>query len=105
PLAFLELFRGNSSMNDSHWIDQDFDKLLDQAAWTNESKERNALLAKAEDILLSSGEVIPISHPVTCAVIDLNSVGGWISNAMDIHPFKSIYFKKVEETFKNVVMR
>ncbi|MBR5966530.1 MAG: peptide ABC transporter substrate-binding protein [Treponema sp.] len=105
PLAFLELFRGNSSMNDSHWIDQDFDKLLDQAAWTNESKERNALLAKAEDILLSSGEVIPISHPVTCAVIDLNSVGGWVSNAMDIHPFKSIYFKKVEETFKNVVMR
>lgn len=103
PLAFLELFRGNSSMNDSHWRDESFDKLLDQAAWTNESKERNALLSKAEDILLSSGEVIPISHPVTCAVIDLNSIGGWVSNAMDIHPLKSLYFKKVEETFKNVV--
>lgn len=105
PLAFLELFRGNSSMNDSHWKDEKFDKLLDEAAWTNESKERNALLAKAEDILLSSGEIIPISHPVTCAVIDLKQIGGWVTNAMDIHPFKSLYFKKVEETFKNVVMR
>ena len=105
PLAFLELFRGNSSMNDSHWKDEKFDKLLDEAAWTNESKERNALLAKAEDILLSSGEIIPISHPVTCAVIDLKQIGGWVTNAMDIHPFKSLYFRKVEETFKNVVMR
>jgi len=105
PLAFLELFRGNSSMNDSHWKDENFDKLLDEAAWTNESKERNALLSKAEDILLSSGEVIPISHPVTCAVIDLNLVGGWVSNAMDIHPFKNLYFKKVEDSFKNVVMK
>lgn len=105
PLAFLELFRGNSSMNDSHWTDELFDELLDQAAFTNESKERNSLLAKAEDILLSSGEVIPISHPVTCAVIDLNSVGGWISNAMDIHPFKNLYFKKSDIKFKNVVMK
>ena len=105
PLAFLELFRGNSSMNDSQWKDEDFDRLLDQAAFTNESNERNSLLSKAEDILLSSGEIIPISHPVTCAIIDLNVVGGWVSNAMDIHPFKSLYFRKVEGTFKNVVMR
>ncbi len=105
PLAFLELFRGNSSMNDSHWRNEEFDQLLDQAAWTTESKERSSLLAKAEDILLSSGEVIPISHPVTCSVIDLNSVGGWISNAMDIHPFKNLYFKKSEENFKNIVLK
>ena len=92
-------------MNDSQWKDEDFDRLLDQAAFTNESNERNSLLSKAEDILLSSGEIIPISHPVTCAIIDLNVVGGWVSNAMDIHPFKSLYFRKVEGTFKNVVMR
>ena len=105
PLAFLELFRGNSSMNDSGWKNDEFDSLLDQATFTNDSKEHNSLLAKAEDILLASGEVIPISHPVTCNIIDLNSVGGWISNAMDIHPFKSIYFKKSERKLKNVVIK
>ena len=105
PLAFLELFKGNSSMNDSHWINQDFDRLLEQASFTTDSKERNALLAKAEDILLASGEVIPISHPVTCNVIDLNVVGGWISNAMDIHPFKALYFKKSERKMKNIAIR
>ena len=102
PLAFLELFRGNSSMNDSHWKNDEFDSLLDQASFTNDSKEHNNLLAKAEDILLASGEVIPISHPVTCSVIDLNTVGGWIANAMDIHPFKALYFKKSERKMKNI---
>ena len=105
PLAFLELFKGNSSMNDSHWKNDDFDRLLDQASFTNDSKERNALLAKAEDILLASGEVIPISHPVTCNIIDLNVVGGWISNAMDIHPFKALYFKKSEKKIKNIAQK
>lgn len=102
PLAFLELFKGNSSMNDSRWKDETFDALLDQASYTTDSKERNSLLAKAEDILLASGEVIPISHPVTCNIIDLNSVGGWVANAMDIHPFKALHFKKSQRKFKNV---
>lgn len=105
PLAFLELFRGDSSMNDSKWHDDEFDALLDKAAFTNDSREHNAFLSRAEDILLSSGEVIPISHPVTCSIIDLQTVGGWIANAMDIHPFKNLYFKKVEYEFKNVVLR
>ncbi|MCH5283615.1 MAG: peptide ABC transporter substrate-binding protein [Treponema sp.] len=105
PLAFLELFRGDSSMNDSKWRNSEFDSLLDKAAFTNDSREHNALLSKAEDILLSSGEVIPISHPVTCNIIDLKLVGGWITNAMDIHPFKNLYFKKVEYEFKNVVRK
>ena len=105
PLAFLELFRGNSSMNDSHWKNDEFDALLDQAAFTNDSKERNLLLAKAEDILLASGEVVPISHPVTCNIIDLDSVGGWVSNAMDIHPFKALYFKKSQAKYKNVAKK
>lgn len=104
PLAFLELFRGDSSMNDSKWKNEEFDALLDKAAFTNDIKEHNTLLAKAEDILLSSGEVIPISHPVTCNIIDLRVIGGWISNSMDIHPFKNLYFKKYEEEFNNIVL-
>ena len=102
PLAFLELFRGNSSMNDSHWKNDDFDRLLDEASFLTDAKERNPLLSKAEDILLSSGEVIPISHPVTCNIIDLNGIGGWVSNAMDIHPFKALYFKKNQAKLKNI---
>ena len=92
-------------MNDSNWINEDFDRLLEQASFTTDSKERNSLLAKAEDILLASGEVIPISHPVTCNIIDLNVVGGWVANAMDIHPFKALYFKKSEKKIKNIAQK
>ena len=55
--------------------------------------------------MLASGEVVPISHPVTCNIIDLDSVGGWVSNAMDIHPFKALYFKKSQAKYKNVAKK
>ena len=95
PLTFLELFRGDSTMNDSGWKNADFDALLDQAALVSD-KERPELLAQAEEILLDSGMVIPIYHPITLNAVDLNEVGGWSPNAFDIHPLKYIY-KKFEQ--------
>lgn len=92
PLAFLELFRGNSSLNESGWKNDDFDALLDEAAVVPAS-ERLSVLAKAENILLDEGMVIPILHPVCFNLIDLKDVGGWITNAFDVHPLKYIYKK------------
>ena len=94
PLAFLELFRSGSTLNDSGWKNDDFDALLDQAATVSE-KDRPELLGKAEEILLDSGMVIPLYHPVCFNLIDTNEVGGWSCNAFDVHPLKYLY-KKVE---------
>ena len=47
PLAFLELFRGGSTMNDSGWKNKDFDQLLMQAAVAAGEQERLNLLGQA----------------------------------------------------------
>lgn len=102
PLAFLELFRGNSSLNESGWKNADFDALLDEAAVVS-SDERLEILAKAENILLDEGMVIPILHPVCFNLIDLKDVGGWIANAFDVHPLKYIFKKPIQkDNFKNL---
>lgn len=95
PLAFLELFRADSTLNDSGWSNKEYDDLLDQAAVVSDT-ERLKLLGQAEVLLLDSGMVLPIYHPVTVNVIDSSEVGGWSTNAFDVHPLKYLY-KKLEE--------
>ncbi len=104
PLAFLELFRSESSLNDSGWSNLDFDALLDGAAICSE-EERIKLLAQAENLLLDNYVVIPIQHPVSFNVIDLTEVGGWYANAFDIHPMKYLYKRSVSSKLPNIVLR
>jgi len=103
PLAFLELFRGKSTLNVTGWKNTEFDDLLDKAAIAKDS-ERYELLAQAEEILLDSGMVYPIYHPVSFNIIDSEAVGGWSSNAFDIHPLKYLYKKPVSNKIPNVVL-
>ena len=102
PLAFLELFRGDSTLNDSLWKNADFDRLLNEAAEAGE-EERYKLLGQAETILLDNCMVIPVHHPIITNVIDKNVCGGWTENAFDIHPLKYLYKKPGTTTVPNVV--
>ena len=104
PLAFLELFRGDSTLNDSGWKNDEFDRLLNEAAEATE-EERYRLLGEAERILLDSCMVIPVHHPVITNVIDKSTAGGWTENAFDIHPLKYLYKKPGTTTVPNVVMK
>lgn len=104
PLTFLELFSSKSSMNDSGWQNDEYDRLL-KAAAVGSITERYKLLAQAENILLDEGMVIPISYPITLNIIDLKEVGGWIPNAFDTHQFKYIYRKRENKKMPNLVMR
>lgn len=103
-LSFLELFRGDASFNASHWKNSEFDNLLLEASnFTDEN--RSKLLAKAEQLLLDSGMILPISHPVSYNIIDLKKIGGWHPNAFDIHPFKFLYKKNFSESLPNIVKK
>ena len=104
PLAFLELFRGGSTMNDSGWKNAEYDRLLEAAAITDEA-ERYNLLAKAENMLLDEGMVLPLYRAVTSSVIDLTEVGGWFANAFDVHPLKYLYKKRPKFNSENIVKR
>ena len=103
PFAFLELFRSDSTLNESQWHNREYDKLLQEAAFATGEK-RLEFLSAAEDVLLSDGMIIPISHPVTLNIINLNQVKGWHLNALDIHPFKYLHLEKVVPLIPNLVL-
>ncbi len=96
PLAFLELFRSGSSLRETHWTDEKFDDLLEEATTIEDQDERYEKLAEAEQYLLDAGILLPLSHPVSFNVVDTSVLGGWYPNALDIHPFKNMYFMEAE---------
>ncbi|MGN0729845.1 peptide ABC transporter substrate-binding protein [Treponema sp.] len=94
PLAFLELFRGDSSLNVSGFKNQEFDSLLKEASKIDSISERYKLMAAAEQILLNESVVIPVSHPVSAHIVNTDEIGGWKVNGLDIHPLKYLYITK-----------
>lgn len=92
PIAFLSLFQKNSGMNNSRWFDDSFEALIEKAGAEKDVETRYELFADAEQILLDSAVIMPLSHIPSLNIIDLKEVGGWFTNAIDIHPFKFIRF-------------
>ncbi len=104
PLAFLELFRSGSTMNDSGWSNEHFDALLEEAASASD-EERLKLLGQAENLLLDEAMVLPLYRSVSSNIVDMNEVGGWYVNAFDLHPLKFLYKKQPKFNLENIVMR
>lgn len=102
PMAFLELFRGDSTLNVTGWKNEEFDALLSQSAYAT-GIERSKLLSAAEQVLIDDAEIIPISHMVSLNVIDTNSVGGWVSNALNVHQFKFMFKRKNTKKLEGVI--
>lgn len=105
PIAFLELFREDSTLNQTKWKNEKYNELLKKSAETKDIIEQYKILAEAEQTLLDDGVVMPISHSISLHAIDLNSIGGWFTNALDIHPYKYLYFKETKNQIPNVVMK
>ena len=92
PLAFLELFRPLSSLNDSGWNNPGYEKLITDASSRSAVKHRYGKLAEAEQLLLSEAVIIPVEHSPSVNVIEADGFAGWYDNPLDIHPFKFIRF-------------
>ena len=92
PMAFLGLFASDSSYNIANFNDEEFDALLRQAAGSADELSRKALLLQAEQVLLDSGAVIPMSTAFATNFVRKDMVTGWTANPLDIHPFKAISF-------------
>ena len=103
PLAFLELFRGGSSLNVANYASDEYDSLLKDASLTKDSSERYKILSKAEQLLLDDSMIIPVSHPVSLNFINLDKIGGWTPNALDLHPLKHLYIKRKNVVPRNVI--
>lgn len=104
PLAFLSLFQSDSTLNESGFNNLEFDNLIKNAAKSDNSL-RPSLLAQAETILLDSGIIIPVFHPISFNVIDTTEIGGWAANEFDLHPLKYLYKKEKKLNIQNLVKK
>jgi oligopeptide transport system substrate-binding protein len=77
-------------INDSGYRDDEFDTLVEESNGLS-GTERFEQLGRAEEYLLQSAVVMPVSHSPSFNIIDLEVVGGWYPNPLDIHPFKYFY--------------
>lgn len=92
PLTFLEMFRPDSSLNDSGWSNSEYERMIREASAKKLSKDRYAKLAEAEKLLLDEGVILPVAHNPSLNVLDMDGIAGWYPNALDIHPFKFVRF-------------
>lgn len=103
PVAFLELFRDGSTLNQTAWRNAEFDAAMAEAAGTADAESRYKLLSRAERILLDDGVILPVSHQVSLHALNPGLVGGWFTNALDIHPYKYLFVKPYAPEVPNVV--
>lgn len=87
PLAFLQMWTSDSSLNDAGYSDPDYDRRIAESS-SLEGEDRLKALSEAEGTLLDSGTVLPVYHSLAVNVVDTEIVEGWYPNALDIHPFK-----------------
>ena len=91
PLTFLLMWISDSNVNDAGFQDQRYDELIDESMLET-GVERYEILGRAEEILLQTGTVLPVSHSPSINLIDLDAVDGWYPNPLDVHPFRYLRF-------------
>ncbi len=94
PLTFLQMWITDSNVNDAGFSDTQYDELIDDSM-NLRGQERYNQLGRAEEILLQTGTVLPVSHSPAINLIDMNAIEGWFPNPLDIHPMK--YFRFIEQ--------
>lgn len=87
PLTFLQLWTSDSNLNEAGLNSVEYDDLIERAI-PLEGSERFEVMAEAEQYLLSSGTILPVTHSAAFNLIQLNTVEGWFPNALDIHPLR-----------------
>jgi oligopeptide transport system substrate-binding protein len=85
----------------SNWKNEKFDKLIEEANMLTDQVKRYEKLAEAEQLMLDDGILLPLCHLITQNCIDLTELGGWFPNALDVHPFKYMFFREQEPTLSN----
>ena len=103
PYTFLQMWCRDSNLNDAHHNDNEYEELIEKSM-TEEGTKRWETLAEAEKLLLSRGNVLPISYSPAVNIVDLVEIDGWYAIVLDIHPFKYMSFK-TKRPLPGVVMK
>lgn len=90
PITFLDMFSGDSPLNNTRWNNPEYNRLLEQAREERDPQRRLKILEKAERILMDEVPAIPIYQYVSQNLVR-PYVRGFYDNPKDFHPLKHIW--------------
>jgi oligopeptide transport system substrate-binding protein len=93
PSTFLYLFKSDSGNNDSNWASASYDRLNDEADRTLDPVQRNALMQKAETLLLDEAPLAPIFYGSRTYLIQ-PYVKGWVPALLGVRRYQLIDLEK-----------
>ena len=96
PLTFLQMWTGESNLNDSGYDDTSYNALIEEAVKERDTEARYKLMSEAEQLLLEGAIVMPIENYPALNAVNTDILKGWYPNVLDIHPFKYMYLLKPE---------
>lgn len=96
PNTFLELYVSNGGNNRTGWSNPRYDKLIAQAANTQNQQQRYAVFMEAEKILMNEMPIIPI-YTYSNVYLISPDVKGWYSNILNYRAYKYIYLSSSNE--------
>jgi oligopeptide transport system substrate-binding protein len=99
PINFLEVFKFKSSGTNAQWENRDYIKLLDASASVSDQKERESLLARSEELLISEMPLIPIYH-YTMLYVNNDDVKNAVLSPLGSVDFKWAYFEDKQQAEK-----
>lgn len=92
PYSFLKMWMSDSNLNTAGLFDEDFEKLMEDSM-AQDGEQRWETLARAEQLLLDRGSVLPVSFTPALNIIDTLALEGWFPNALGVHPFKYMSYR------------
>jgi oligopeptide transport system substrate-binding protein len=93
PMTFMELFTSKSPNNQTGWASEAYDKLVDKAVKTVETKASMKLYADAEKVFMEGMPIIPVYYGTTPAMM-APYVKGWYKLPIGTFIFKNAYIDK-----------
>lgn len=89
PSSFLDLWGRSSGNNNTGWTNPEYERLMAASRATGDPKERMALLARAESLMLSEAPVIPL-YWAKRSYLKRPEVKGWHPLLLDNHLFEEL---------------
>ena len=100
PLTFLDMWMKDAGNNRTGWHNEEFEKILGEAAQTGDPDKRYDLLAKAEALFLKERPILPV-YWYTRNYLLHPDVKGWNPLLLDNHPYKFLRLEPGSQNKKN----
>ncbi len=101
PVTFLDMFSGESPLNNTRWNNPEYNQLLEEARLERDPLVRLQLLERAERILMDELPAIPLYEYVSQNLVR-PYVRGFFDNPKDFHPLKYIW---IDQQLKQAIFR